>query len=320
MTSDPSSPALALGKRNTPMAWVEYLLVRAILGTAALLPDRVRAALVEGLARAGRRLDPERSAIARSFQQQALGPAPTEAAAEGRVLQAWRHFFRLSLDSAAFERRVGVDTIAEHFEVRTCDGLREALDGGRGGIMITPHVGDWEAACGAYPMAGLRPFHAISRPPRNRPLSVHMLAMRERRGVRIIPRRAGIARVAALLAEGAWVGMMLDQRASGRSVLAPFFGRPAACERSAAVLARRLRVPLLFSACYRTERAFQYELVFSRLVAPEELEGLSSEQICALVNAEMEALILARPDQYLWLHDRYRDVSADAAGAPAASS
>ncbi len=55
MTSDPSSPALALGKRNTPMAWVEYLLVRAILGTAALLPDRVRAALVEGLARAGRR-------------------------------------------------------------------------------------------------------------------------------------------------------------------------------------------------------------------------------------------------------------------------
>ncbi|MDP6539098.1 MAG: lysophospholipid acyltransferase family protein [Planctomycetota bacterium] len=305
MTASPDAPR-ALGKRNTPLAWGEYLAVRAILGGAALLPDRVRAALVEALARAGRRLDGERSRIAREFQAQALGPAPSGAVERERVLDAWRHFFRLSLNTAAFERRVGVDTIADHLTVTPCEGLDAALAGGRGGILITPHVGDWEAACAAYPSVGLRPFHAISRPPRNRPLSAHLLALRERRGVGIVPRREGIARVATLLSQGAWVGMMLDQRPGGRSVTAPFFGRPATCERTPAVLARRVGVPLLFSACYQTERPFHYELVFSRLVSPEELAGLSAEQVCALVNAEMEALILARPEQYLWLHDRYR--------------
>ncbi|MDP6407801.1 MAG: lysophospholipid acyltransferase family protein [Planctomycetota bacterium] len=312
MTAAPASEPRALGKRNTPAAWVEYALARAVLAVAGRLPDPVRDLLVEGFARIGQRLDGERSRIAREFQEQALGPAPSAEVERTRVLQAWRHFFRLSLNSAAFERRVGVDTAAEHFAVTSCDGLEAALAGGRGGILITPHVGDWEAACAAYPAAGLRPFHAISRPPRNRPLSAHMLALRERRGVGIVPRRSGIARVATLLSEGAWVGMMLDQRAAGRSVEAPFFGRPAACERTPAVLARRLGVPLLFSACYQTERPFRYDLVFSRLVAPEELAGLSTEGICALVNTEMEALILARPEQYLWLHDRYKGVPAAA--------
>jgi lauroyl/myristoyl acyltransferase len=91
----------------------------------------------------------------------------------------------------------------------------------------------------------------------------------------------------------------------------PFFGRLAACDRSAGVLARRVKAPLVFAACYRQEGPRPYRLVFSRVVLPEDLDGLDASQVMGLVNRETERLILACPEQYFWLHDRYKGLPRD---------
>ncbi|MCB9916691.1 MAG: lysophospholipid acyltransferase family protein [Planctomycetes bacterium] len=295
-----------LGAAGGVGAWLEYALTRGLLGTIGRLPDGARRALVSGAARLAMRLDARHREAARSFLRQALGCAHLEKDGDARILQAYRHLFRISLDAAAFDRRVPQATLLEHYRLRTCAGFEEAVRAGRGGVLVTPHVGDWEAAAAALPHLGMTPTYVVARPPRNRYLSEHLLRVRERKGVTVMPRRGGMAQAGTILERGGWIAMLLDQRPSGKHVVAPFFGRPAPCERGAAVLLKRMRVPVLIGANYLTDEPFRYDLRVTRVLQPEELAELSIVELVTLLNREMEALILRHPEQYFWLHDRYR--------------
>lgn len=314
-TAAPPAVEAPLGDQNGPGAWVQYFAARATLGFVGRLPDAWQRRLVGGAARLAMLVARERSEIARLYIRQALGCACAEGEGDARVLQAWRHFLAVTLDSNSFARRVPQARIAEHYDVELCPGFEEAVAEKRGGIFVTPHVGDWEAGSAMLPRVGCTPLYVIARQPRNRPLSAHLLRMRRERGIEVLPRRGGLDAVRALIDSGAWVAFLPDQRPRQRFVVAPFFGRPARTERGVGVLARRLGVPLAFGACYRTERPFHYRGVVARVLRPEQLAGMSVEALATLVNAEMERLILACPEQYFWLHERYRDDPPEAEGA-----
>jgi KDO2-lipid IV(A) lauroyltransferase len=309
------------GVRNGPLAWAEYGAVRALLALGSRLPAGGREALAAGFARLARAVDRRHSDAARRFVAQALGGALDGARREALVLAAWRHLALLTLEDARFNEIVVGPRLAEHFEVEMCDGVRELLACGGGGLAIVPHVGYWEGLPAIGAALGFRPAYVVSRPPRNRPLSRFAQATRERRGYRLIHRRGAIESLTRIVAAGGYVGLMLDQRARGKTLVAPFFGRPALCERSVPVLVRRLKKPLFFAACYRTERPFHYRAVFPRVLWPDEIAHAPPEAIAAEINREIERMILARPEQYFWLHDRFRGApetgAAAAPGAPA---
>jgi len=306
-------PEENLGSRGGAMAWCEYALTRLLMGGTSRLPYSWQRALTGAAARLAYRIDERHREAARSFLHQALGPAADETEERRRIVDAYHHLFQISIDAAAFERRVPQERLLEHYTVHRSEEFLEVVASGCGGIAVTPHVGNWEAGSAIMPHIGLVPSYAVARPPKNRYLSRHLLDVRERRRLTIIPRRGGMTQVAKILEDGGWIAMLLDQRPSGRHVLAPFFGRPAPCERGAAVLVKRLAVPIVFCACYLTEKPFHYDIYFERLVSAEEIASLSVQEITTRVNAEMERLILRRPEQYFWLHDRYR-------GAPAIDS
>jgi Kdo2-lipid IVA lauroyltransferase/acyltransferase len=299
-------PEVNFGARKGVGAWIEYAATRLALGGANRLPYAVQRALTGALARIAFRVDQRHTEAARTFLRQALGEGMGGAEEDRRIISAYQHIFRISLDADAFERRVSRDRRLDHYSVHRAPGLDEAIAAGRGGIVLTPHVGDWEAASAAMPHLGMKPAYAVARPPKNLYLSRHLLRVRESRRVTVMPRHGGMARAAQILREGGWIGMLLDQRPGLRNTIVPFFGRPAWCERGAAVLMRRMRVPIAISGCYLTDRPFHYELHFSRVVTPEELATLSVEEITLLINRETEKLILRRPEEYFWLHDRYR--------------
>lgn len=306
--STPAEPMLedALGNRGGLGAWIEYLAARIGLESIGRLPRGLQDVLLGGVARLATKLDRRRSEAARSYLRQALGCELMEREGDERVVQAWRHLFRLALDSANFGRVVRPERLLERFQIDACPEFGAAIAAGRGGIFVTPHVGDFEAGSAVLPALGAKPLYVFARPPRNRPLSAHLLRTRRERGIEVLPRRGGMEHVRELSRRGAWFALLPDHRPFGRAVLAPFFGRPAQCERSVGVLALRLGVPLAFGACYLTERPFHYRVFLPRVVQPEELAGRSPEEVVTLVNAELERLILARPEQYHWLHDRYR--------------
>jgi KDO2-lipid IV(A) lauroyltransferase len=194
----------------------------------------------------------------------------------------------------------------EHLTVEKCEGLDELLASEGGGLLISPHVGDWESGSAFLELLGFAPLLGIAKPPRNRPLSRYLLKMRAKRRITVLPRRGGMELAKEGLRGGSWLLMLLDQRPRQSEVMAPFFGGPARTERSAGVLARRQRLPLVFFHCLKTEEPFHYLLRFTRVVRAEEVRSLSVEEIATLANQEAEKAILACPEQYFWLHDRFR--------------
>lgn len=303
-----------LGKRRGPAALAEYVLTRLLLGTVSRLPHFMQNVAGDIVARLAVRFDRRHRDAARRFMSQALGQESTYN--DRRLLGAYKYLFRISIDSCAFDRKVPQESLLEHYEITAVDGVMEALAGTGGGIMVTPHVGDWEAGAAVMPHIGMVPAYVLARPPKNGYLSRYLLRVRERKNLTVIPRRGGMRQIASILEGGGWIGMLLDQRPRGKHVVAPFFGRLARCERSAAVLMKRLGVPIVFGSCYLTDRPFQYRLEFTRLVEPSDLAKFSIDEIVALLNREQEKLILKHPEQYFWLHDRYRDAPVESPDQP----
>ncbi len=292
--------------RRGPGAWLESMGARSAIALGLKLPGPMQNAWIKTLAGIARGADRRHSCAAREFIRTALPAAPPERVEE-LVACAWRHLPRVAIESASMGRLVG-QRLGDHFDVEACEGLDEVLAAEQGALVITAHVGIWEALGIPLSSMGLSPFYAVGKSPRNAYLGEHMDRQRTLSGGVMIPRRGAMQAVPKVVRAGGAVMMLLDHRARQRPIIAPFFGRPAACDRSAGVLVRRVQAPLVFVACYLQEGPRPYRLVFSRVVFPDDLKGLDAAQVMELVNRESERLILACPEQYFWLHDRYKDL------------
>lgn len=303
-----------LGRRGGFLAGLECALVRSLLAGAARLPIGLADAGIGVLARAARRLDRRHTRAARTFLTQALGELP-EGELDRRVLEAYAHFFRVVLGGERFRLRVPPERTLDAIELDLAPEVEALRHSGRGCVLVTGHLGDWEVAAAAMPWLGFDPFYGIAKPIQNRAMSRAVQRERERRGVRLLPRRGAMKHAAGVIAAGGALGMLLDQRARQRPVLAPVFGRLARCDRTAAVLLRRLRAPVIVGACYLAEEPLRYRLVVPTLLDPEELASTSAEELVGRINRELEALIRRAPGQYFWLHDRYRGAPPPGASA-----
>jgi len=299
------------GDRGGAMAWFEALAARAALAGLGSLPASAQDWVAGILARAARRLDRRHSDNARSFLRQALGPGMSQAELEQRVLTAWSFFFRMLARSRGLGKVVERDGFDAHFEVRYAPGVREALSPRRGLLLVTPHLGDFEAGSVALTHLGFNPVYAVMRPPRNRYLALAVQRSRELRGIRVLPRHGAMEDAKAIFEARGTLALLLDQRARRRTVIAPFFGRAAHCERGPGILMRRLKVPVLTVWCEALERPWHYRMHFTRVLEPSEFAHKSPEEIATALNREMEQMILSAPEQYFWLHDRYRKAPAE---------
>jgi len=307
------------GPSDGVLRQVEYLLLMAVLGGAGRIPHGARRALAGSMARLARRVDRRRSTAARVFLRQALGQDLGGRDLEDRVIQAWRHFFEVILEVQAFERRVPMDRIEEHFDVHWTDEAREVRDSPKGALIVAGHIGNWEGLPRILPRIGFGPLYGIGKPPKSRPLSREIQRSRERYGIRLLPRRGAIASIGKILASGSNVVLLLDQRARVKPVLAPFLGRPARCDRTAGIILRRFDVPALMCSCIRTADPLHYRVGFHGILRPADLKGHDrgksgegvAEMAATWVNREVEQQIQAWPEQYFWLHDRYRDTPVD---------
>lgn len=318
-TSPPERPAGPADPDGWPVPWqpvwgdavglrprLETWVVRAALAGAARLPEFLLEPLLSFLAAAGMRLDRRRTRAAREFVRQALGELPP-AEVERLVRSGWRQLLRVTADTERLLLRVPVERLPEHFEVRMSDEARRVFASPRGCILACGHLGNWEAAFAILPTLGSHKVYGVAKPPKNRYLSRALQASRERWNVRVLSRKGAMRTAPEILKAGAAIAMVVDQRTSGRALLVPFFGRLARCERAPAVLLKRHHVPIVVGACRMTVRPLHYRIDIRDVLLPEEWARREVEEIVLRVNQGLERLIRETPEQYVWIHDRYRD-------------
>jgi Kdo2-lipid IVA lauroyltransferase/acyltransferase len=202
----------------------------------------------------------------------------------------------------------------------TLDG-REHLDAvmaasGRA-LLLTAHVGNWELLAVAHRLTGFR-LAIVVRPLDSGALDVLARLWRQKTGVELIEKRGAVRPVSTALARGTAVGILLDQNAARReSVFVPFFGVPASTSRSMAVLALRTRTPIL-PVFIRREAAGRHRAVIHPPLAGPGSHATPGAvvELTMRCTAAIEAAIREAPEQWFWLHDRWRTRPADSAVSP----
>lgn len=186
-------------------------------------------------------------------------------------------------------------------EVVGADLLRQGRDGGRGLVIITPHLGCFEVA--SHWCAAQEPITVLYRPPKMAALEPLMHAGRSRPGVQLAPTDlSGVRRLMRALRAGESVGLLPDQvpgRGDGEWV--PFFGRPAYTMTLATRLADNFSAPVVLTFCERLPGGRGYRMRFVPL--PPAREG---ESAVRRLNRGLEDLIRTCPEQYLWGYNRYK--------------
>jgi KDO2-lipid IV(A) lauroyltransferase len=203
------------------------------------------------------------------------------------------------------------------------DCVSQALDEGRGILLLTPHLGCFEVTAQAYAerFGQLKPITALYRPAKQAWLAEVMREARNRPGMLTSPATlGGVRQMLRALKKGETVGLLPDQvPPEGMGVWTPFFGRPAYTMTMAAklvaqtgcavVLLRGERLSLLA----RRRQGCDYIVHASRV--PSDIEQVlasgDAAQSAAAVNRLMEEMIMQAPEQYLWGYNRYKAPRAE---------
>jgi len=212
------------------------------------------------------------------------------------------------LAEVAWLLRATPEEVAELCRISGTEHVERALAAGTGAVLITGHCGNWELLNARLGVAGL-PLTVAVRGLHDPRLDQIVTSMRSRFGAEMVPRgqEAG-RRLLAALAANRVNGLLIDQDIKDiPGVFVPFFGRPAWTPLGAASLALRRGCPVLPVFDHRLgDGRHQVEL---HPPLPEPPPGTPEERISALTaaaTAAIERQIRAYPEQWVWMHRRWR--------------
>jgi KDO2-lipid IV(A) lauroyltransferase len=194
---------------------------------------------------------------------------------------------------------------------------RQAVEQGRGVVVVTGHFGNWELL-GAWLAAHGPPVHVVYHPFREERLDRFVRRLREAAGVRGIPETQGGFRALRALRRGEVVGVLVDRVPRGPSIECEFFGRRCRAAPGAAWLALRSRAPLVPVALWEDREG--YRLRFepalesapargARDVGPPARARPDAPRVAAVtrrLTAILEGWIREAPEQWPWFYDRWK--------------
>jgi len=290
-----------------------YLLMRAALGVLGPLPRGAALAAGAALGRLAR--DP--LGLRREVADRNIAAAFPSLSADERAALArgmYAHFGRVAMDAlrlAAGGARTVVKLLGR-FDGE--DVLRAAVAEGRGVILLTGHLGNWEVGAAYIAAMGI-PVAAVVKPPSNPWVAGYVERSRRRTGLETIPLPEARAAVPAALAAGKVVGLVADQGAMRSPVWVPFFGRPTQTPVGPGLFAARSGAPVLVGTATAAPGG-RYHAAVEML---EERPGRDVEaavvRIATLFRQRLEAAVRRAPEQYLWTH-RLWDRQPPAPGGP----
>lgn len=184
--------------------------------------------------------------------------------------------------------------------------LEAALAEGKGALVVTAHLGNWELLAQRLAATGHEAVTLARKSP-NPYIGAWLIDRRAAGGLKTLNRGGGdaIRGMLSALRGGAMLGVLIDQDTAVDSVHVPFFGRPAATPSAAAGLVLRREIPTLAVFIRRTARG--HTLSVTRVPMPP--EGPRPERIRALtedLTAHIEAAVRQSPAEWVWFHARWK--------------
>ena len=190
----------------------------------------------------------------------------------------------------------------------TSRSLYDAQKNGRGVLITTGHLGNWEMLVLGF-AALYEPISYLARPLDNPMLDAMLNDRRTAFGNTPISKTNSAMLAAKILREGGILGILADVNAHPREgVFVPFFGVPACTSSGAALLAIRSNALIFPTFCVWEKETQRYQFVHGTVITPASTGNRKQDIIdtTAAYTAEIEKLIRQFPDQWMWIHKRWK--------------
>lgn len=291
--------AAGLNKRSPLQNAGEYLLAAAVVSSLRWLPLALANPLARFYARTLDRVAPRLRRIARINLRMAMPERSSdhEAIIEGVFRSMARLLVAFAKLPSITRANVGQWIRYEGFE-----HYEAAKRRGHGVLFATGHLGNWELSAHAHALM-TEPMHVVVRPLDNPLVDRLVAARRSFAGNRVIEKKDFVRGILRALQSNEPVGILVDQNSMlDQGVFVDFFGVKACTAPVFTRLAHRAGTTIIPGFALWSEQEAKYIL---RFYPPVELDGDASQDT-QRVQAAVERAIREHPDQWLWIHRRWK--------------
>ena len=220
----------------------------------------------------------------------------------------WEHLLLMVCEIAHAPRKIHRNNWRDHFYLPQKAMMLKALMGERPTILVTGHFGNFELAGFATGLFGV-PSTTIARPLDNPYVHEYVEKFRSMGGQHMLDKDGSAVPVQQILEAGGALALLADQHAGPKGCWADFLGHKASCHKALALFVLTSGAEMVVSYNRRLDRPLRFEMGCTGLATPDEPgEHLASVQaLTTWYNQCLEQAIRMAPEQYWWVHRRWRE-------------
>ncbi len=218
----------------------------------------------------------------------------------GRMAAEWCHMYELTKDNIA--TRVRFENPDFWY------GEAQTIIGSTGILVLTGHFGNWELFAHAIGLYG-NPIHLVHRPFPNPRFDDFINHERQRSGTTLISKRSAAHQIIRVLRSRGIVAIPFDQNATSRwGVFADFFSVSASTHPGLARLHALSGAPVYPVVMVRQGGTPQHEIVIGERVETVRSDDTAADTVenTRRFNAVFAEIVRRHPDQWIWMHKRWR--------------
>ncbi len=308
-------------KRSKTFDFIVFLIIRCVVCVIHSVPPSWSFWLSDRIAWLLYRYVPSRKRIALENLQASFPELASNAErADQLVLAMYRHLIRAVFEGVLLSRKLHLTNWRSFIDIYPAVGLPAVMFSQRPALLVTGHFGNWEMAGCVFGRFGFKTY-AIARVLDNPYLERFVLRLRQATGQTIIAKRDDFDRLTSVLASGGKVSTLADQDAGPRGVFVDFFGRSASTHKAIALMAMEFDAWIVVTGVPRISRANRaagmpptgmestfYAVEVEEIIDPRDYASRPDaiKAITQRYTSALERLIRRHPEQYFWLHRRWK--------------
>jgi KDO2-lipid IV(A) lauroyltransferase len=295
--------------RNPRVDYAVYLAVRIVVCVLQALPLRIALGFGNLLAWVAFKVDKRHREVARdnlrhAFPERCADPAECDRLVRG----CYRHFLTMAIEIGVIPRRLHLHNWRLTNELHHFERMVQPLIGDRPALLVTAHFGNWEVAGYVTGVTGLKTY-AIARVLDNPYMHRFLLQFRQKTGQTILSKTGDFDKITAALEAGGVIATLGDQDAGPKGMFVDFFGRPASTHKAVALLALQHDAPMVVVGVPRVGSPMKFVWEVEDLIDPRDYAGRRSNAVRAITvrfTQAIERMVRKYPEQYFWLHRRWK--------------
>jgi KDO2-lipid IV(A) lauroyltransferase len=293
--------------RSVPADFAVYLVVRLLVCVLQTLSWRLAGTFADFLAWLAYHVDRRHRRVALDNLRHAFPGRYSDEQLDALVRATYRHFALLLIEIVLTPRKLHTRNWKQHVEIVADHLVVDRLLSERPLLIVTGHFGNWEIAGYVLGLVGFT-THAIARPLDNPFLDNFLRRFREHTGQKILAKHGDFEQMQDVLAQSGVLATLGDQDAGERGLFVDFLGRPASTHKAIALMALEYQVPIVVSGTVRVGEPLRYHILTEDVILPEEYAGRPDavKAMTQRFTTALERLVRRYPEQYFWLHNRWK--------------